>query len=153
MRLLYLDLEATVIDHWNTCNYIESNIEIIKKVIVDKRIDEIGIYSYAMWSINNQSKFVADGNFDKLNAILDNKVLFKHIIQVPSMIEATVKINPRAWGMTLQDYWKFISKEHSMIDYVRVHHENFEYVGLVDDTLKTNFIVKIWNCELEFIPI
>lgn len=55
-RILFLDLENTIIDTWDTCN-LASNHEVIKNWIKENNFDEVHVFSYAIWNEDDVNTF------------------------------------------------------------------------------------------------
>src|SRR6478736_4952511 len=151
-RILYLDLENTIIDHWSTFEYLPDNIKKIQEIIEKRDIDSIGIFSYAIWCDENV-KILMDKPFKEINEYFSGKLDRSLIIPVQSMVDSSKQINPKAVDLSTGYYWRFFSKEHAMLDYVRMNHLVDDYIGLVDDTITHDSITRFDKVKLEYFKI
>lgn len=143
-KILFLDLEGTVIDAWETGNIIAiPEFQKVKEYIKDFEPDEIHIFSYAIWNekdeddFENIHKVFIEENFD----IEINKwYSIKHFISVSEKIYKCM--------MDAGDFHSFNKKQVFFPLFCNEEFKNCRCM-LLDDTVEDDDIVfGKNNCEV-----
>lgn len=127
---IYLDLEGTVIDNFNTWKYLEDNIKLIKAYL-NKNIINASIFSYAVWCENNKNVLVQ--KFDEFKTIYGINIIEIVTTQDMCNIIKDPKIN------TPNDVWK-LHKTECFKTYVENCNKYGDFI-LIDDTVKNELII------------
>lgn len=137
-RILFLDLEQTIIDVWHEANIIKEQVPFIKEVIRKFKPEHIGIFSFAIDNDDDKEHFRNKMKSDIEEAI-ETKVNMQHVISVQEMIKLVKKVNHTV-GMDFQDFFTWFNKEKALIDCLKAL--NFQgRACLVDDTVDDSIFI------------
>lgn len=134
-RILFLDLEQTVIDVWHEANIIHEQVPFIKEVIQKFKPKDIGIFSFAIDNENDKEEFKQRMKLD-IEKVIEREINMKHVISVQEMIKFVKKVN-HTHGMDFEDFFTWFNKEKALIDCLKA----MDFQGqacLIDDTVDTS---------------
>jgi hypothetical protein len=138
MNILFLDLENTVIDDLESGNFIEENVELVRSFVVDNNIDEVIVWS---WAIFDTEDVVKTAKIMHKILPFDMGVLFS----VVDVFEMSKKIT-QSLGLTLmltpEEMFDFFDKETSLLRFLEIDeqfgasNDTHDNCWLIDDTCK-----------------
>ena len=144
---LWLDLEETIIDSWSSGLLI--NPHKIRKWLDQNDIDDIHIWSFAIWDDKDKNEFVTSGMKESIECVLRRQILSSlSVIEMHKLVYQYEKV--RYDGTT--DFMSLNGKHWSFIKYCMGHHIG-EHCILIDDCVpswtlndnKTGTIVELIN--------
>jgi hypothetical protein len=137
---LFLDLEETLIEVWQSnghVNFLIDNIEKINKFIHDNGVSEIGIFSFAIWDDEDRENFIT-----KLSPQLKEfgiEVSDSDVVPVENVAKTILK-NMRI-NLDSSEVINLWGKDRAFIDWCRFE-ENGDHFVLIDDAVE--------NCQVLF---
>ena len=130
MKLMFFDLENTLIQHWTDRSlcWIPSN----QKFIEECQADVYGVFSYALWCDENIAEFTNSGMRNQLERLYGIQFQDDLIIHTNEVIAASTKMRE---GVSRND-----EKYYGFMEWCEVHQDGnrlspFDEVWLVDDTI------------------
>jgi hypothetical protein len=150
-KMLFLDLEETLIDDWHTKNILHLQIQKIKKEIIEPHsFDSAVLFSFAVWDEEEKNHFDIFLK-EKLEELLGITITVQTMEQV---FEKVLKKN----GITgerreFSDIFLFNAKFQLFSDWIKLMKENNILAILVDDTVedqelllkKSNNLIQFFN--------
>jgi len=137
-RILFLDLEQTIIDVWQDANIIQVQVPFIKEVIRKFKPEHIGIFSFAIDNESDKEHF-RNRMQDKIEMAIGMKITWKHIMSTSEMIKLIKKLNHTV-AMDAVDFFTWFNKEKALIDCLKA--SSFQgRACLIDDTVDDSIFV------------
>lgn len=138
MKYLFLDLEMTVIDEWQTFVPLEYNIQKMHKIIAEHGIDFVGIYSYAVSDLEKLNHLLAHPFYARLRKELGNKLVNTLVITTDEMCRTFSQNAPYKNRIDNPALWTILCKELTFSQYAdaRVDILDATEFHLLDDTVR-----------------
>lgn len=127
-NIIWLDLEETLIDQWGQFNLLDYHIKNIKLLIHQIKPDELGVWSFAIWSEKDINTFNTNGIKEQLEQELNYK--FNSIFSIEEIREIVQEYE----GFKYENVIEFIQlngKHWSFVKYAFLHKDTNFY--LIDD--------------------
>ena len=135
MKQLWLDLEETIINNWNDGLLINSTR--IRNWLDNNNIDDINIWSFAIWDEKDQLEFVKSGMKESIERVLRRQILsYPSITEMSKFVYQYEKIHYD--GRT--DFIAINGKHWSFIKFCMGQHPGKDCI-LIDDSIPS------WNIE------
>lgn len=142
-KMLFLDLEGTIITSWNNPFIIHSDV--IKKFIERNEFDSICIFSFAIYHEADKIHFLTDPNFKKeIESVLGiqlNLSFIPTIKDLTSLFAQEYNLPPSK--VQQNDFFDFNNKESGFINYCRRMRDC--ECTLIDDAIWDEIDMKITN--------
>lgn len=144
---VFLDLEETIIDSWESGNLV--NVQVIKDYLEKNNIKEVGIFSFAIYNDRDLDIFSRDHK-TAIERVLN--VTISTVISVEQML----KLDTAFTGLFFESVSDFISirgKKDAFINFVNGN-VKFDKAILIDDVVP-NMSIKYHdvNAEIELVNV
>jgi hypothetical protein len=149
MRIVLLDLEATVIDDWSSRNAMPENLEKIRSFLQPE--DKLGLMSWAIWDAEDKSTFQGDLQL-LLEDAVEHAFTQEFIFSMSDFSDIILK-HCRKW-VSKDDMFDLFGKEECLLKLVRLgwFPENCEVI-LIDDVVDHNLTFTKGSRSVRFINV
>jgi len=146
---VFLDLEETIIESWS--NPLLMNVGKIGNFLHTAGVEEVGIFSFAIWNEQDRIDFVKRGIKQAIEISLG--VTIKEILTVPNIAnEVFWKTGLR---MDINEFITIWGKQRAFIDWALITQRNEKRVILIDDVVRNidvidrdrNLLIELINVE------
>jgi hypothetical protein len=127
MSQVWIDLEETIIDSWSSGLLI--NHHKIKNWLDTNNIDDINIWSFAIWDEKDQKEFVSSGMHESIERVLNRKILSS--VSVTEMHKLVYQYEKVRYDNDT-DFMSLNGKHWSFIKFCMGHHVGQDCI-LIDD--------------------
>lgn len=135
-KIVFLDLEETLIDNWQDKNLLPNNIAKIKKELKQIAPDLVSIWSFAIWNEDDLLEFITSG----LKVELECQLRINKFNEIPTIeeIQHIIEKREKLKYDSLVEFMCLNNKELSFIKYGLTKTDTDFW--LIDDTVPNLFL-------------
>ena len=148
MNKLFLDLEETVVDSWQSQRLV--NIGAVKSFLQNNSFDEVDVFSFAVWNNDDVAVFNRD-----LKPVLNRalNVNLKDCPSVPDVMKADTKLTGVQWHNDVTEFIQVRGKFTAFLNWCKLNHPNDNCVLLDDMVPNVTVVDRDTGTVIQFVNV
>lgn len=148
MTTVFLDLEETVIDDWNSANILVERCEQIRKILDHIQPDKVGVLSWAIWNDRDKDHFINTCVKSRIEDHIGREIDPELVWTMTDMRAQVLKTTGRSFSQ--DDLLDIFGKEECLNVLFRKHFFKTDVV-LIDDTVAHQLVTEFQGLRLVYL--